>query len=253
MFRPRPISGFTLIELLTAIAIISTLAAMLLPVLGRARERSNACRCLSNESQLGKAMLIYVHDWDDTYPSAWFDNLGGGDPYNWKLLLLSYLSTPDVFRCPTNPVADSRFDQPAGRGVRISLCYVANRSTIPEFMLDGSRVTSAADLTEPADTIMILENRTRWADQGVWAVDQRGDDVLPPEGYSQPETMGPFNSHSGLVNIVFMDGHARALPLAHTLTPKEMWRDNLRDPATVYNQEWCTAAASRLAAEYATR
>src|SRR5437868_4332274 len=60
--------GFTLIELLVVIAIIAILAAMLLPVLARAKERANAAFCMSNSKQLALAFHMYTGDFSELYP-----------------------------------------------------------------------------------------------------------------------------------------------------------------------------------------
>jgi len=60
--------GFTLIELLVVIAIIAILAAILFPVFARAREQARAISCLSNTKQLALAGLMYVQDYDETFP-----------------------------------------------------------------------------------------------------------------------------------------------------------------------------------------
>ena len=77
---------FTLIELLVVIAIIAILAALLMPALQGARERANEMDCTNKLSQMGKAVMQYVDDFDGYKPKGniargnqgyWFAQLGG--------------------------------------------------------------------------------------------------------------------------------------------------------------------------------
>jgi prepilin-type N-terminal cleavage/methylation domain-containing protein len=81
-------SAFTLIELLVVIAIIAILAAILFPVFAQAREKARQAACLSNQKQLGTSIMMYVQDYDETYPPA---DYNGPARYNWYLLIEPYL------------------------------------------------------------------------------------------------------------------------------------------------------------------
>jgi len=60
--------AFTLIELLVVIAIIAILAAILFPVFAQAKLAAKKTSSISNQKQLGLAIIMYAGDYDDMYP-----------------------------------------------------------------------------------------------------------------------------------------------------------------------------------------
>jgi prepilin-type N-terminal cleavage/methylation domain-containing protein len=105
MTRPLRKSAFTLIELLVVIAIIAILAAILFPVFAQARERARAASCTSNARQMGVGLMMYVQDYDETYPTAYpiIPPINGGNRANVPLenLIEPYIKNADVWGCPS--------------------------------------------------------------------------------------------------------------------------------------------------------
>lgn len=72
--------GFTLVELLVVMAIISILAAMLLPALTKAREQARSVTCRSNLKQIGLSLGMYAQDYGEFYPTQ------GNAPSGWDMV-----------------------------------------------------------------------------------------------------------------------------------------------------------------------
>src|SRR5258708_6704093 len=73
--------AFTLIELLVVIAIIPILASLLLPALGRAKQKAQGIICLSNTKQIMVAWMTYAHDNNDRL--VYNKGTTGTDLQNW--------------------------------------------------------------------------------------------------------------------------------------------------------------------------
>ena len=95
-------SGFTLIELLVVIAIIAILAAMLLPALGAAKEKSKRTYCLNNFKQMGLALNMYAGDNSEFMPWPNWDN--GNSPVDGWLYAKGPLPTLNAQTWATNRI-----------------------------------------------------------------------------------------------------------------------------------------------------
>lgn len=96
-------TAFTLIELLVVIGIIATLAALLLPVLSRAKESGRATACLSNLRQIGLALQLYAGDYRNRLP--YMSDIYPGKPHTYPgpdQVLSNQLGNVNVLRCPSD-------------------------------------------------------------------------------------------------------------------------------------------------------
>ncbi len=124
--REQPLSSrnssraFSLIELLVVMALVALLMGILLPALSGARDQARRTACAANLRQVGVAIYLYAHDYDDTIPfgpagrpvtgSNFYTVTGNvtsllsledGAPVGLGLLLESYLAQqPTVLFCP---------------------------------------------------------------------------------------------------------------------------------------------------------
>lgn len=92
--RPARRAAFTLIELLVVIAIIALLLAILLPGLAGARNAGRAAVCLSNQRQIGVALMMYADANKEYIPrEAGTSEPGAPPPYNpgWPFVLRPFL------------------------------------------------------------------------------------------------------------------------------------------------------------------
>lgn len=100
-------AAFTLIELLVVIAIIAILAAILFPVFAQAKGAAKQTVCLSNQKQIGLAMMLYATDVDDHY-MAWAALTppvnGGNTSYMPpEMQLMPYSKNDQIWTCPDDP------------------------------------------------------------------------------------------------------------------------------------------------------
>jgi prepilin-type N-terminal cleavage/methylation domain-containing protein/prepilin-type processing-associated H-X9-DG protein len=112
----KGINGFTLIELLVVIAVIAILAGLLLPALGKAREKGRVTACKNNLRQMGLGSQMYASDHNGWLSGTPTD---GSDDLTW--LYPNYLPAAtyrSVFVCPStdNFISTNQINHPTRPG-----------------------------------------------------------------------------------------------------------------------------------------
>lgn len=229
--RKTPLGAFTLIELLVVIAIIAILAAILLPVLARAKLKATEAACLNNEKQLGLAFTMYVNENNQMLlnytPPSTLNNadgywgLDGQAPGDWTSpavamqdvqncmmtnnLLYQYAPNVGVFHCP----GDVRFNLPIGSGTHVGWAFdsYAMSENVEPYAGWTAGFTKAAQIRRPSDCIAFVEQSdTRGYNQATFAMSVNGP--LPPITFNFVDIFATY--HGDVGTFAFVDGHAEA-------------------------------------------
>jgi len=223
--------AFTLIELLVVIAIIGILAALLLPVLSRAKMTAQSIACLNNLKQLQLCFHLYGVDNDDYFvPNnsvaiigatnmnvqglSWLPDVNAAteiDPSNIvKGLLFKYNTSLPIYHCPadnsTLETPDGQpLPQPRWRSYNMSQSVNGYPEGDPEYFNIIPAWTKFTEVRHPAPSdlfVLIDENSDTQEDA------EFGN---PPVGspYFWPNVWWdmPSDRHNLGANLSFADGH----------------------------------------------
>ena len=151
--------GVTVLELLIGVATIAVIAALLIPALSGSRAHANQTACLSNQRQIGLAIILYANDHQGYLPATTHST---GRRYNratgtwsneeaWISVLSPYLADVDEIRvCPADP--------PARRNAILALKTKPEKATsyiLNDLVFDSETYSRLLNIPFPSRTLLM--------------------------------------------------------------------------------------------------
>jgi prepilin-type N-terminal cleavage/methylation domain-containing protein len=220
--------AFTLLELLVVIAIIAILAALLLPVLARAKQSGYRVQCVNNFKQLTIAINLYADEHNDYLPGPVWQGLyhvyDNQHTFFMPYYLATYLSqpapapSPQVLKeaiCPasartwgTSPYADPvmTLSQPLSYIVSIEVTNLSDDLVTRPFGYPYGSIPGSSSADDEA-TKRLKDIRNPSASWAIVDADQLN--AVPLASYYP--YLPPAPIHGDVRNTLFFDSHIEAV------------------------------------------